>query len=536
MQQNDARPPNFEAYFAWDSQVNGNYGTNSLTATANGSAAIAGGYMSIISTGVSYVSIGGTGYAPGNQGTFAFEYVPNYSGSPAHEQYIYSMGFATNGNDSLISLTHETSRAIDFSCFNSSGSAIFSASFAGWSPTAGTAYTFVVQIDTTNGASKLFINGTQFGTTQTGTGTRGLTGYIYFGTDRTNSVANPNFSMGRLAFYSGVVGPSGLTPLNDYIYTADVISLPAFTGPVSSWTSFSTTDANSPGYVMNGLYWNGATWATSNLTVSESNTAAIVAANIATLPAALSLVVEVLTTSSNTVQQSVSLMTVGWDYMAYPQTNPSIKPYMRTTVNGLLAIEATYGATGSDAVQYQMEVNGQAMWWNGTAWANASGYAQTNTYAALIANITTLPVSLGVYFRPIAFLSSASGTTTPNISELDFNYDYYAPAQSEPPTCFVYLFAGNLSAMDDPNAVLTVTNPQAFAVGARVIEKGSKNFSIVDGQIEAELVQSVAAGVAMQFSLAYTDPNGNKQVTKFVPAEIPEQSDIALLTLTTIAT
>jgi phage tail sheath gpL-like len=67
-------------------------------------------------------------------------------------------------------------------------------------------------------------------------------------------------------------------------YTGDTIIAPVFTAPtVLSYTNFTTTDNGSIGYILDGQYWNGAAWVTSDGSYAQSNSRSILQANIATL-------------------------------------------------------------------------------------------------------------------------------------------------------------------------------------------------------------------------------------------------------------
>jgi phage tail sheath gpL-like len=85
------------------------------------------------------------------------------------------------------------------------------------------------------------------------------------------------------------------------LYIGDVISVPVYTAsPIVSYANFVSTDDGTIQYILDGKYWTGSAWATSNNTWAQSNTASDIAAHIATLtPVGTNITLKVVTNSGS---------------------------------------------------------------------------------------------------------------------------------------------------------------------------------------------------------------------------------------------
>lgn len=143
---------------------NANYSSSasSLTATTSGDVSIDDGKLTIgTSTAACYWSA--VGVDTGTTGCFNIKFTPNYT-APSSTitilQYVNS-----NGNANKLQLYQLSSGSIKFQMYDPSQASITDISFGIWTPTAGTEYE--LEINFTNGATRLFIDGTQFGNTNT---------------------------------------------------------------------------------------------------------------------------------------------------------------------------------------------------------------------------------------------------------------------------------------------------------------------------------------------------------------------------------
>lgn len=153
---------------------NGYYGLGSLVATQNGTPALTSNELDL-STGTSYLTYPGLNNADAlvGTGTIGLLWRPTYTGSPATQQTLISIG-STGTLNNLAYMYHATDGAVYYFIYDSTGTLIHGGSTGAFSPTTGNQYYIELNWDVVNagGASRLFIDGVQLGATKTGTGTR----------------------------------------------------------------------------------------------------------------------------------------------------------------------------------------------------------------------------------------------------------------------------------------------------------------------------------------------------------------------------
>jgi len=130
---------------------------------------------------------------------------PDYSGTPSTHQYFYALSNSSGGANNLVTLAHMASgpyagklRALVYS---SAGATIADIN-AAWSPTSGTWYHTSLNPDVDSGASRLFLDGGQHGSTDTNTGTR--------------TAAMEHMAVGDNGFGSGIVNAFAADELHAY--------------------------------------------------------------------------------------------------------------------------------------------------------------------------------------------------------------------------------------------------------------------------------------------------------------------------------
>lgn len=556
LSQKNQAPATLAAYIAWDSFLNVNYGTDGSTVTPFNGAAINAGVLDLTGSVNKYVQLP-SAYVMGNIGTIAFSYKPNYSGNPSGNQIMYG----NIGPNNYFALLHSQSVGhLQLTVTNSTGTAIINANnFGTWSPVSGTTYTIVLQFDITNGATKLFINGVQFGSTVATTGVRTASASAWVGSDGTPADGNPNFNISGFALYTSIVGPTGLTPLPDNNYIGDTITFPTFTypgiGSIVAFTGFTTAgDVNAPGYILNGLYWNGMSWVSSNGSYAQSSPKATVATNIAALPNNNTLTIQVITTTSTSQMSITGPLVVTYSGQIYPQTNPTLVNNSGIDADLLLAFAATTSSSGSDAVQFALIISGQDQYWNGSAWVASSGYGQSNIASDILANLAALNLTGGAAIQLKVYLHSASGLTTPNITNATISYDFREPVVGEPSRCLVYAFLNDIIGLLGPQAktTLTVELKQSFVYGSRIIAAYTRIFTVdVDGYTETTaaylktpdatafdgIVESQTNSLSpYKFTISYTSGDLNKTPLTIVQdnVQVPNQISVNLATLLTL--
>lgn len=448
---------NLLVYASWTSLLNANYGTGSLAVTSFEGAAIAAGVLNLTGSVQKHISLS-PAYSILQQGTIAFQVIPNYTGAPGANQIFFNMS-SSAANAAVF--YHMPSGQLHLTIYSSTSTSIVNANLGAWSPVSGTTYTFVVQIDTLTGASKVFINGVQFGGTQVGTGARTQADTFFIGADSVPADGNSNFSIKSLAVYSAVVTPGSATPLSETNYTADLISLPVFSysgvGVLQAFTNLTNaSEANSPRYILNGKYWSGSAWVASSGSYAEASSKANVVANIATLPASDTLLVQIATATNASLPMSIN-GPLAVTYTGQHYGTGTLLSNSGILAQTILTFSAVLAASGLDSVTFALQVNGQLKYHNGTSWVDSNGaLAQSNTASQINAYCEAL-LSVNSTVKIYAVLTSNNGLTTPSLTSMTFGYDFGQIPPAAPITTVVYGFLNDITGNPVANALVTFT-------------------------------------------------------------------------------
>jgi hypothetical protein len=168
-----------------------------------------GGCLDISDASPSYVLYSGAGIADAmiSTGCISLWYKPWYSGTPATTQYpfYFTTGAGTNNR---IYCVHNTAGNLIAYVSDSTGGVIATIS-AAWAPTSGIWYHLELNFDVAAGASRMFVNGVQHGSTDTNTGTRtGTMDSFAFGVSTTVQTS----FLDEAILYDAVQHTAGFTP------------------------------------------------------------------------------------------------------------------------------------------------------------------------------------------------------------------------------------------------------------------------------------------------------------------------------------
>lgn len=395
-----------------------NWGDGSLTGTAYGGSSVSGGKL--VAEGSSNIGVYYDDASIGNLGnifTLKFKYTPNYNTNNVVNTNIISLSPSAGNANRLLLINSPSGNSLRITAWNSAGSQIHNAQTLGaWTPVLGTEYEFELNVNTSTGLIRLFIDGVLFGSTPATVYTRGTTATrLYVGADPgTYSVANAKFD--DVVVYSTVQHTTGYTPgYTVTAYVADTITLPVFThsltGVIKAISAFSTSDANSPRYIIGGMYWNGAAWVASDGTYAQANSEADVNTNIATLDVEddTTLTIKVAFDAGES-QMSVSDMTVTYSNKFYSTSYVYIEPASGFSFQTPF-IEFSHNATiasGAD-ISYAVSADDGTNWkyWDGSNWVDSDGtQSQSNDISTINANLNKLANSGTFKWR--AFLKSDS--------------------------------------------------------------------------------------------------------------------------------
>lgn len=260
-----------------------------LPATAHGTAAITDGAL-LLDSGhwVEYAGAGNITAAI-QQGSIQFRRAPNYSGVPSSRLVLFSILRSFGNYRNLIELDHDADGHLKLYIFDKDQNGIMSADLGAWSPTSGTFYLMAVEFNISLGATRLFIDGVQFGATQTATGLRDSNiGLLYIGRAWDTSLKDESYVDG-FEIYDTAQHTADYTPtaFTDYVSTSP--SIQAATVNASRIISLAAnadkpegTDVRFTLKVAGVEYWfNGDAWAES--TGPEESNAEITGEQLALL-------------------------------------------------------------------------------------------------------------------------------------------------------------------------------------------------------------------------------------------------------------
>jgi hypothetical protein len=157
---------------SFGSSVDADEAKGSKKAVTSGTVTVSGGVASMAAASAGYISWHGVNN-PANRFAAHFRITPNYTTNPAGQQtFLYSGSTNTSAAPNFY-LYHDAAGDLYLDIKDKDGSSITSTNLGAWAPTASTEYKFTVLVDLIAGASKVFIDNTQFGSTVTDTGDRG---------------------------------------------------------------------------------------------------------------------------------------------------------------------------------------------------------------------------------------------------------------------------------------------------------------------------------------------------------------------------
>jgi len=292
----DQRPTGATFHANYNSNINGNWADGALTGTATGAAAVASGKLDLSLDDLRYVTYAALDNADFVQtGTVEFKVTPNYSGNPSTDQNFYTIHtVSTNGNH--IFLRHLTSGALQFFVYNSGGGLDIVGSFGTWVPVSGVEYEFSMNMDFSTPATRLFIDGTQQGSTNTTGVTRSNAAVnLRIGTDAALAIT-ANFKIDDVLIFDTVQHTANYTA--GAVISATIFSqtnptvinnsgvlgdaLESFTETADAATSDEEIK-----YTINvdgqDKYWDGDSWEDSDGTYAQSNTPLEITTNKAAL-------------------------------------------------------------------------------------------------------------------------------------------------------------------------------------------------------------------------------------------------------------
>lgn len=132
----------------------------------------------------------------------------------------------------------------------------------------------------------------------------------------------------------------------------------------------------------------------------------------------------------------------------YAIDNPTIKPTSTFTSDEIITLLETVNTAGNNAIKFTLEIDGIDYYWDSVEWSISSGYSQSNTANEIRLNASSLTPELtgGKSIKPIIYLHSEDGTSTPSIQNLVINYGFIGVSILPYPTTIVF---GQLQNIDN---------------------------------------------------------------------------------------
>lgn len=497
----------------YTTSINGSWGNGVLTGTAYNGAAISGNRLdlsgSVSERRVEYAALNNADFT--QTGCIKFKYTPNYSGAPTNPQYIVTIKGATN--NSRIRIFHYQNGYVRFDAYNNVGVLIGEVLYYWITNTAGTTYEFEFNYDFTAGASRMFLNGNQIGSTLTSTGTRTASDLttVIIGVAPTEYYKTPDFFLEDLVVFNTVLHTANYTPgytllETDYVEASVTAPAVSYSYNIASLGAPTITSANSPKYIINGYYWNGAAWAASSDTYATAMSAADWTTNIATFPGGQlgsSVVVKTVFQTSATLG-SIDSMAFDINETHYVDTNV-VLPEMAHAGDGTIRLFNSLATTEANSPRYTLQIgrSGDYLYWDGAAWSVSDGtYAQANSAATFNTNAPTLDIDGEIYGQFKINFTESNTQAYVDVLTSNINVDVYP---TDDPTILtnssfsaseVLVFAEtvNKSGSDDVKYVIQVDGQDLWN-NAGTVENSNGTYvqSNTAAEITAEIDQFVTS-------------------------------------------
>lgn len=374
-----------------------------------------------------------------------FKYRPAYSGTPTpNSMAMVSLQHPSGTANNRFMLYHSNSSGfVRYNINNDAGTSIsFGTAIDGvFNPTAGTEYEVEVCVDTANGILYLFIDGTLKGSSVFTAFTRGTSATrLSIGSDVLGYNCHADFAHGIL--YNNVQHTTSYTAgynPPEYNYASSIITLPMMEhltdGTFKAFNSLTTTEAGSPRYTLqidesgDDLYHDGSSWVASNGTYAQSSAEAAFNTYASSLGinGATSGIFKIYFPDATT-QSSVDVLTASVKEDGdYPTDNPSIyskTPFRCTDISSIVTDPSTI--TGGE-IKVVMNRNGTDYYYDtvGEAWAESSGYSESNSISELTEAILD-EINNGNRYTvyPKLFFHSADGSASPTLESYSATFDF----------------------------------------------------------------------------------------------------------------
>lgn len=206
---------------------------------------------------------------------------------------------------------------------------------------------------------------------------------------------------------------------------------------------------------------------------------------------------------------------------AFPTNNPTLTSKSNFLATQIQAFDAVIVAAGSDEIRFVILINNVDMYWNGSIWAISTTFAESNTLAEIQANITTLDLGSGqpVNYKP--YYHSNDGSSTPVLSEVEIDFDFFGSDVDNPNECIVFgkIFDEDGLPVENVAIKINSTCPVAVYDGESVISFSEKE-TITNsfGAWSISLIETTRMDIKYDFE--FIDGTTTQKFRRGVPDEI----------------
>lgn len=353
------------------------------------------------------------------------KYTPNYTTSPPTNVNILSISQATGGTDDVVIFNSPSGNNIRVTANGLAASV-----FGTWNPTAGQEYVF--EVFCVSNQVSVYIDNVQLGTAKTITPGQGTdSNFVHIGAySVVYNVAQGDFR--DFILYS-IAPQTDVYDVPEFAYFETNAILPQFTyagvGDIQLYTDLQTTSTSGTQYVIDGEYWTGSAWATSDGSYAQSNDITTIVNNLASKSVVNDPIITVVFPDSDT-QNNIDDLDFIYTGQIYPtdlqiiQLNTS---QITISADQLIDFIESVSVSGSDSITYVLERDTAPVYWDGAAWVTSDkSIAQSNTVVEVLqGSADFLQEGFGAILGVNWLLKSDDGSSTPQANTLTIEYDFF---------------------------------------------------------------------------------------------------------------
>jgi len=180
--------------------------------------------------------------------------------------------------------------------------------------------------------------------------------------------------------------------------------------------------------------------------------------------------------------------------LPYSTSNPIIYPKSSIRTDEIISLSETSTKPSGTDIKYIIKVNDTDYYWNGSSWVQSDGsYSQANTIDEVNNNLNNFPGNPSeVYVKAILH---SDGFNSPELSELEVNYDYVGSDKDDITVCtvtgWITDIANDLSDIDNvPIKVSLCKSTVRYRDNIILINETKTFYSNSNGYFELKLVEN----------------------------------------------